>query len=191
MMTRRALLTMSGCRLSRRSRVAKSEDGIALIEFALVFPVLIALFLGVVEFSEAYAVSRKLSNAAATVSDLVSQMPSVTTNDLNDIAEVADTLLAPYSTAHLGLVISSALSDGQNQTSVAWSYSHGSGAPARTNGNAVTLPAGLTEANTSIILAETTYQFTPTIGLYLTGVITLRGQAYFRPRSVQMVMKTD
>ena len=190
---------MTGCNfarlavhMARRRRLARSEDGVALIEFALVFPLLISLFLGMVEFSEAFAVSRKLSNAAATVSDLVAQMPSVTTNDLNDIAQVAETLMAPYGANNLGLVITSVEANADNTaTTAGWSYVHGTGASARTGGSAVTLPTGLTEPNASVILAETTYQFRPTIGLYLTGVITLRGQAYFRPRSVEMVMKTD
>jgi Flp pilus assembly protein TadG len=189
MMIARTMQQLRGT--ARRRRVTGAERGAALIEFTLVFPILIALLLGVVEFSQAFAVSRKLSYAAATVSDLVAQMPRVTDADLADIANVADTLLAPYSAAQLGLVITSVQADNDNNTTVGWSWSHGSGASAHADNTAFTLPAGLTDPNTSVIAAETTYQFTPTIGLYLTGVITLTGQAYFRPRAVQVVAKTD
>jgi Flp pilus assembly protein TadG len=177
--------------MARKRRTLGAEEGAVLIEAALAFPILIALFLGVVEFSEAFAVSRKLSNAAATVSDLVSQMPKVSDADLSDIATVADALLAPYTAAKLGLIITSVQADNKNNTSVGWSYSHGSGATSHIDGAAFSLPAGLTEANSSVIVAETSYQFTPTIGLYLPNVMTLTGKAYFRPRATRVVMKTD
>jgi Flp pilus assembly protein TadG len=174
--------------LQSRRRLARAEQGAALIEFTLVFPVLIALLLGVVEFSEAFAVSRKLSNAAATVADLVSQETKESDSDLDDIATVADALVAPFSSAKLGLVVSSVVADQNNNTSVSWSYAHGAGATRRTD---LKLPAGLTEAKSSVIVAETSYQFTPTIGFYLTGVITLNGKAYFHPRVTSLVAKDD
>ncbi len=171
-----------------RRVLARAEDGAALIEFTLIFPILIALLFGLVEFSQAFAVSRKLANAAATVADLVSQEARVSDPELDDIAHVADTLLAPFSAANLGLVVTSVTSDENNATSVSWSYTHGAGATKRTT---LTLPKGLTEANSSVIVAETSYQFSPTIGLYLTGVITLTGKAYFHPRVTSVVAKVD
>ncbi len=175
----------------RGARLARGEAGAALIEFTLVFPMMVALFLGLVEFSEAFAVNRKLTNAAAAVADLVSQKRQVTTADLSDISRVADTLLTPYSAAKLGLVISSVEADQKGATKVGWSFSHGAGASARDQGSVYSPPSGLTEPGTSIIVAETTYQFTPTIGLYLTGPITLSKQAYFRPRATHVVQKIN
>lgn len=178
----------AGCRRQGR-RFAKAGSGVAMVEFSLTFPMLIALFLGVVEFSEAFSVSRKLTNATATVADLVSQRRDLTNGDLNDLTRVADTLLAPYSASHLGLVISSVEADQKGNTKVGWSFSHGNGATARDQGSAFAPPDGLTEPGSSIIVAEGTYQFTPTIGLYLTGVITISRQAYFRPRLVRVIPK--
>jgi Flp pilus assembly protein TadG len=189
MITRRLMRIWS--RSTARRPMRGAEQGAALIEFTLVFPILVALLFGVVEFSQAFAVSRKLNYAAATVSDLVAQTQQVTDADLEDIAKVADALLAPYSPTKLGLVVTSVQVDKDNKTTVGWSWSHGTGASAHANNVAYSLPAGIIDPNTSIIVAETNYQFTPTIGLYLTGVIRLTGVAYFRPRAVSMVMKTD
>jgi Flp pilus assembly protein TadG len=172
-------------------RFAGAARGAALIEFTLAFPIMIALFAGLVEFSEAFAVSRKLTNAAATVSDLVAQRSRVTAGDLDDIARVADTLLTPYSATNLGLVISSVEADQKGATKVGWSYARGAGASARGKGSAYSPPTGLTEPGSSIIMAETSYQFTPTVAMYLTDVITLSGQAYFRPRSARAVQKIN
>ena len=174
-----------------RDDLARAQEGLALIEFSLVFPILLMLFVGTVEFSEAFAVNRKLTNAAGTVSDLVAQVSRVSNADLSDIAEVAETLLEPYRAANLGLVVTSVEADADNNTTVGWSFAHGSGATARTGGAAFALPAGLTEPNSSVIVAETNYQFTPTVAYYLTGDIRLTGQAYFRPRVSRVVAKVQ
>jgi Flp pilus assembly protein TadG len=176
----------------RRGRhFAGMDDGAALVEFTLAFPVLIALFLGLVEFSEAFAVNRKLANAAGAVADLVAQRPKVTAGDLDDIAKIADMLVAPYTPTKLAVVVSSVEADQKGVTKVGWSYSHGVGATARGQGSAFSPPAGLTEPGSSIIVAEATYQFAPTVGLYLTGVITLSRKAYFQPRGTRIVQKIN
>jgi Flp pilus assembly protein TadG len=172
-------------------RIARRSDGAALVEFTLIFPILIMMFLGLVEFGEAFAVSRKLTNGASTVSDLVAQVPSVSASELDDIARVAEEIIKPYRTANLGLVITSVRADGDNATTVAWSYAHGTGATARAQGSAFAAPAGLTEANSSVIVAETVYQFTPIAGMFLTGTIELSGVAYFRPRVSRSVVFED
>jgi Flp pilus assembly protein TadG len=180
----------AGCRRHGR-RFAKAANGVAMVEFSLTFPMLIALFLGVVEFSEAFSVKRKLTNATATVADLVSQRRQVTEADLIDLSRVADTLLTPYGATNLGIVISSVEADQKGVTKIGWSFSHGTGASARDQGSAYSAPDGLTEPGSSIIVAEGTYQFTPTIGLYLTGVITISRQAYFRPRLTRVIQKIN
>ena len=189
MKTRLSRIAARCRRLGRR--FTEHADGAALIEFTLVFPIMVALFAGVVEFSEAFAVNRKLTNAAATVSDLVSQRTQVSAADLDDIVKVADTLLSPYSATNLGIVISSVEADQKGATTVGWSYAHGAAASARGKGSDFSPPTGLTEPGSSIIVAETSYQFTPTVGMYLTGVITLTGEAYFRPRVTRVVQKIN
>lgn len=161
----------------------KSERGVTLIEFALILPIMVMLFIGLVEFSEAFTVTRKLSNTASTVSDLVSQETSVSTVDLTDIEQIAIELMRPYSDTPLTLTIVSVVADVDNVTTVDWSYPAGSHAV----GSAYSLPQpGLTEPNSSLIVAETSYEFTPTIGNFL-GTFTINERAFFRPRFSQSV----
>src|SRR5262249_49474927 len=53
---------------------------------------------------------------------------------------------------------------------------------ARAKDSTVTLPDSLKVANTSVIWAEVTYGYTPTIGYVITGSIDLNDQIYMRPR---------
>lgn len=173
------------------STLRRCQSGAMLIEFALVFPILVMMFLGLVEFGEAFAVNRKLTNAASTVSDLVAQVATITTSDLNDIARVAEEIVKPYAATPMRTVVSSVAADQDGNVRVAWSYAHGNGAAARETGIAFTLPSGLIEPNSSIIVAETFYQFSPSVGMFLTGPIQLSGEAFFRPRLSNTVVFDD
>jgi Flp pilus assembly protein TadG len=174
---------------NRRS-FAHEDRGVTLIEFALVLPLMLLLFVGMVEFGEVFTLTRKLSTAASTVSDLVSQQTAVTTDDLNDIAMIANEIIGPYDAGPLSIVIVSVVADADNNTTVAWSHP----ASAYAAGAAYTLPnnnsadpnARMTEPNSSIIVAEAEYAFTPTVGNFL-GTFTITQQAYFRPRFSTLV----
>ncbi len=187
-MTFRAGFHRFGRQTMRRCLVR--EEGAALIEFALVLPILLILFLGMVEFGEAFSVSRKIDTVAATTADFVSQLDTLTNTDYDDIVLVANELIKPYSNAPMSLVITSVVADENNNTTVAWSCATG-GATARSVDSPVSLGAGLTEAGSSLILVEAAYKFTPTVGLYLLGTHDLKASAFFRPRLRVTVPKAD
>jgi Flp pilus assembly protein TadG len=170
----------------------RSDQGVTAIEFALVFPVMLILLVALVEFGEAFSVGRKINNAASTASDLVSQESAVTDAELDKIRTIARELVKPYRTAPLILRITSVVADNQVQdnvrkATVEWSYGPG----ARAVNSVFPLPQGkLTEPNSSLIITETSYAFTPSLG-YFIGDITLNGIAYFRPRVTRTIPKTN
>jgi Flp pilus assembly protein TadG len=168
-------------------RFGGCERGVSMIEFVLVFPIMIFLFVGLVEFGEAFSVNRKIRNAANTVSDLVSQEGSVSNAQLRDIVSVGTELLKPYGVAPFTLRVTSVVADARNRTTVAWSFP--AGGPAV--GSAFPLPqAQLTEPNSSVIVTQASYAFRPSAG-YFIGSINLTGSAFFRPRALRVVAKTD
>jgi Flp pilus assembly protein TadG len=162
--------------------------GAVLLEAAIAFPVLIAVLLGMVEFGEAYTVSRKNAQVAASVADIVSQQFKVTTSQLNDIAKVQTTILEPYSATPTGLRVSSIIlknGNASNNAAVQWSVKWGNLTAltkAEANQTNFTLPAGLIAQDSTIIVAESTYNFTPAIGSYLTSGVTFNSVAYYMPR---------
>jgi Flp pilus assembly protein TadG len=179
-------------RLERRRLrdLARDQSGNILVEAALVFPILIGLFLGVSEFSEGFTVSRRLAAAAHTAADLVARYQTVTADDLNGVKAMIDETVKPFSVANLGLVITSVVADKDNATTVAWSQALGTGASAHSPGAAITLPAGLTLPNSSVIFAEIKYQFRSSLSTLIMGSVPLQAEAYQVPRfSAQVVMK--
>ena len=62
-------------RLRRVWRWAADEQGSVLIEAAIICPVLVIIFLGMVEFSQALTVKRRVQNVASATADLVEPPP--------------------------------------------------------------------------------------------------------------------
>jgi Flp pilus assembly protein TadG len=176
-------------RVRRLGDLARDQSGNALIEAALVFPILIALFLGVSEFSEAFTASRRVAAAAHTAADLVARSTSVTASDLSGIKAMVDETIKPFSSAGLGLVITSVVADKDNATTVLWSEMLGTGVSAYGTGAPIGVPAGLTFPKGSLVLAEIKYQFKSTLSTLIVGSVPLQAKAYQVPRYSNQVVK--
>ncbi len=176
------------------------DEGAVLVEAAIVIPILLMMFVGMVEFSQAFTARRKVVAVVSTVADLVAQRMSVGASDLVDIVSISNSLMAPFSAAPLGITIASVGFDANNNIATLWScsWSSISGTPSCTepqqgcsaSGASFTLPAGLlTQAGNSIIVAQATYNYKPPIGQFLLGGLTFQPVAYFKPRLVPCVAK--
>lgn len=171
-------------------RFACDQRGVSAVEFALLLPLMLTLYLGAVETSSAVAVDRKVTLAARSVADLVSQAASVNTSDVSNILDAATAVTAPYSGTPLKMVVTQVKIDANRNATVDWSQAKGTGASARGVGSSVTVPDNLKVANTYLILGEVTYAYTPVIGYVLTGTLNLHDEIYMRPRQSTFVTKT-
>jgi Flp pilus assembly protein TadG len=177
---------------SRIARMARDQRGVSAIEFAMIVPVLILLYVGTAEIGNALTIYRRTSQVAATAADLTAQVRSVTKSDIKDIQSASGSILAPYSTEPLKIVLTSVVADDKNKTKVEWSCANKG--TARTAGANFTLPTGLTEADTSVLVAEVTYSFTPLLGMttfFSPGSFDMHRIFYTRPRQSLKVAKTD
>jgi Flp pilus assembly protein TadG len=84
---RPALPKIEGLRrcLAATGRRAANKDGAAAVEFAMLLPILITLFFGVVETSLALLCRADVSIMASTVADLISQSDVLATADLSNV----------------------------------------------------------------------------------------------------------
>jgi len=149
----------------RAARWRADERGVAAIEAAIIFPLLVLIFLGMVEMSQAFTVKRRVQNVASATADLVAQSQTVTMADLNDIASIGAQLMLPFSSTGLTLTIASVAEDAQSKITVQWSCSWSSlssSANCTATGAAYTgLPSGLLNPGQSVIIGQTTYPYTP------------------------------
>ena len=81
------------------------DSGNALIEAALVFPMLFILFFGVSELCEGFIASRRVEAAAFTAADLVARLQTVNSADLVALKSIIDETIKPLPVATVGLVV--------------------------------------------------------------------------------------
>ena len=59
--------------------------GMVAVEFALLIPVMLTMYFGTLETTNAMTAARRVTNVAQTAGDLTAQVTNVTTADMNDI----------------------------------------------------------------------------------------------------------
>jgi Flp pilus assembly protein TadG len=167
------------------------ESGNAFIEGALIFPILFVLFFGVSELCEGFIASRRVAAAAYTATDLVARLQTVSSTDLIALKSMIDETIKPLPVASVGLIITSVVADAHNVTTVAWSDALGPGVTAYAANSAITLPAGLTLPNTSVIFSQVTYNFQSTLSTLIVGGVQLHAEAYQQPRFTLQVARLE
>ncbi len=174
-------------KISLRVRDLLSDrSGLAAVEFAMIFPIMVVLYFGVVEFSSAIAVDRKATQVARTLSDLTSQSMTVADADIKNFGQAAKAIMTPYPPSPLVSSITEVYIDKVSGVArVQWSkgltigptgdVSIAAAAP-HNPGDVVTLPLALVAAKgTFVIWSEVSYQYTPAIGIVLTSRPTVQG----------------
>ena len=171
-----------------RARLADDCRGISAVEFAMLLPVMMTLYLGSVEASQGIAADRKVELTAHSLADLASQYTDITNADMSNILNAGTAIIAPYSTANLQEVLSEVSINAQGVGTVVWSDTLGG--TALTVGQTVTVPSSLAAPNSYLVLAQVQYAYNPTYGYVMTGTITLKDQSFMRPRESTSIART-
>jgi Flp pilus assembly protein TadG len=163
-------------------RFRRDQGGVALVEFAMAFPVMLVAYCGMVDVAQMVMLNRKVTQLASTLSDLTARVQSVSTADIDNIFNAAQTVLMPFEVSNASMIIANVVVDPSGVARVCWSNQRNGTALAR--GSTVTLPDSARVAGTSVIMARASYKYTPTIGYVLTGTFTLGDNpVYSRPRN--------
>jgi Flp pilus assembly protein TadG len=169
------------------ARLAKDQRGVSAVEFAMLLPLMLTLYLGTVEVSRGVGIDRKVTLTTRTVADLASQVQSISNSDMTNLLNASAAVIMPYDTTPLTVKVSEVTIDANGVAKVVWSDALNT--TKETVGATVTLPAALNVASTSLIWSEVSYTYQPPIGkkilVYLglpSGTINLSDQIYMRPR---------
>jgi Flp pilus assembly protein TadG len=159
---------------------ARDVRGVAAVEFAVVLPLMMTMYLGGSEVSQGISASRKVTLVSRTVADLSSQVSNITNASMTNILNASATIVAPFPAANLKVTVSCVNIDATGKATIAWSDTLGG--TTHSVGSTVTLPPALNVANTSLVWSEVQYSYKPTIGYVISGTLTLKDQMYMRPR---------
>src|SRR3989475_12740772 len=101
-------------RLSLRHHLAcfaQDRYGVSAVEFAMLLPLMITLYLGSVEMSQGVGIDRKVTLASRTVADLASQVSTIVSSDMTNILNASSSVIAPYDASKLKVTVSAATID--------------------------------------------------------------------------------
>ena len=161
-------------------RFGRDVRGVSALEFALIAPVMVAMYLGAAEMTMALTADRKVTGAATAVADLVTQDDLITNAELTDIYAAGDAIVFPNDPSNLAIRITSIRMDVDGDIFVDWSEARGL-APHDT-GSLPPLPDGLLAPMNSIIMVEANYPFQGPFPSESGPLLTLSDTAYLRPR---------
>jgi Flp pilus assembly protein TadG len=174
------------------SRFRADQQAVAAVEFALVVPFLILLYLGSLEGGALFTADKRVNSISSTIGDLISQWDpddgTISTTTLSGYFDASKGLIAPYSSTGLQMVLSLIyVSKDGSAATVMWSQA--SGGTALTQGSSFAPLSSGNNPNTNtmarngcVIASETTYPYKPLLGMVFTNTINLNRTNYFIPR---------
>jgi Flp pilus assembly protein TadG len=105
----------SATAMIRRARERLRDDrGVAAVEFALIFPVMLTLMFGMASLTEQMVATQKIESVAHTLADLAAAktgggdeigQPAITDSDVKDLFKAAELLISPLPASKLKIDI--------------------------------------------------------------------------------------
>ena len=175
-------------------RLRRDRQGVGAVEFAIVFPLLLALYITAFELTIGFSVYKRATHAAGSIADLVSQQSTVNKVYLNTMEDVAGAIFAPYGTDGLKLKISGILVDANKVAKISWSWDQSDGRPYVVN-SVVNIPENLKQPNAFLVHAELTIPHT--LLMFMSSVstkitpITIGRDYYFAKREADPIPCTN
>ncbi|MBY0427801.1 MAG: pilus assembly protein [Alphaproteobacteria bacterium] len=164
--------------------------GVAAVELALVLPMMLMLFLGVVEISNYVLINERTEKMTHTIADVVSQGETITIAELDNILAATSEIMKPFPFSERGMVIITSVYRAVGDTpKVAWQY-QGGGTLKNTQssfggtGFASPLPPGFTlNEKETVIIAEVYYNHQNLVTTMFNGTNPqLYKYAFYKPR---------
>ena len=174
----------------RIRRLKRNEDATAVVEFALILPFLLLLFLGSIEASSLITVDRRVNVISGTLGDLVARSEdSINATTVTDYFTAAQNIIFPYPTGTLTQLVSFVEVAANGTTKVLWSCGYNGGV-ARAVDTAYTLPPKMNELARGgwIVVSLTTYSYRPVLGLVMEDVFKLTSESYYLPRFEEAIV---
>lgn len=158
--------------------------GMAATEFALLLPLQVLLFFGLLEASDAMTVNRRVTQAANALADLVAQSEQVTYDELDSLFIGISNIIEPNGKSNLTINLVSVTPNAKGEPVVHWSRDMNGNEP-YAEGAAFTRlnDETILNAGSSLIFVEIYYDYEPTLAnRILSSRITFEEQTTRWPR---------
>ncbi len=171
------------------SKFIKCARGVAVTEFAIIGPVLVALLVFSINGFDAYRGLRKASSTVDMVGDIATRKLEITAADRDSLFVTAEALLDQYADGvAVELIMTSVEQDEDDNYVVLWSFAndnataHDAVLPAELIAELPQIPEG-----ESLIVTELDFQFQPTLADLWVGSVNVDQFSISRPRMVAQI----
>ena len=172
------------------ARLLHSTSGVAAVEFALVVPIMLAVYVGCAEAASLLTVDRKVQSVAGAVGDLVARSnQSLTRSQMEDYFRAATSIMTPYDITGLTQTVTAVTVNDEGEASVLWSVSFADGVYSSTVaehpvGSEFDLPEEMAAIalGQTVIAAEADYDYTALLGIVYRNAIELNRSGFYMPR---------
>ncbi len=189
-------LNTTPIRAARRlpGRLLRNARATAAVEFALMLPLMLFVFVGAAQVGQAIEISRKVTVTTRIVTDLVTQYSNLSCTTLSTVLAASAQVIAPYSVNNLTITVSE-ISTASNKATMVWTatQSDAGTATCTTPSSNFTLPSQLLQSSSSAIYyiyGQVSYAFTPVLGYKIIGTTNIKDQIYMSPRLTTSISYT-
>ena len=207
---RNKALRFIGC---RAQRFAKDAEGVSLVEFAFMFPILVIILMMTITLSHMMMIDRKVSIAAQSAADLIAQRQEVDSDAIEEIKIAAELMMQPFATdfdisvAHVPFALPGGEPD--MDATEAWravimgaDQITDADAEAAANGDGISAPSGavigaLGTPGDALIMLVMNYRYQSLwvsdftlMGINFPGTMTFTKVTFARPRLIRQISST-
>jgi len=181
--------------MARLGGLLRDRRGSGAVEFAIITPILLMLYITCFELTLGLSVSKRTTRAAASVADIVTQEKKWVKADLPKMMDVATALISPYTATGLKMRISGITIDAAKKATIAWSWAQDGSKP-YVVGAAVTVPTDLNFADSFLVHTEVAIphkllMFMPGLLPSQSQTINIRREYFYRNRLDDKVLCDD
>lgn len=177
--------------MMRLRRFWSDRRGVSAVEFALIAPILIMIYLALAELTLGMMASRRTSHLAATIGDLAAQSENLTDTNVTDLWAIGTSMMQPFDTGiNLKMRLSSVTMGADSKARVIWSK--GQNMVGYTPGTVIgTISTSQIASGESLVMTEVEYDYDSPIGNFLPGTSKFTDTFYHHPRNGQAVTNTN
>ncbi len=161
------------------------EDAVAAIEAAMIFPIMLTLFMGVFDLGNAILANQKAVRASQVVADLISRENVVSDADVFEAIEAGRLAFEPLNNSSYGVDIVSIRFDEDANSEIVW----------RETVNMPSLPdalsavSALESADEGVVMVSIEYEYDALFSSFIVGNINMHEVAFSRGRSTPVITR--
>ena len=171
------------------ARFRAAQAGAAAVEFALILPIMLMLYIGANEASVLITMDRKVQMVSGAVGDLVARSEEkISPATLSDYVKVASGLVSPFAAKDMVQIVTQVQVFADGTAKVDWSKGYKNQVATtsldRTKGSTYPLPKAVSEVakGNYVIIAETGLPYIPLYRIVYAAPINLYRENYYLPR---------